>query len=226
MTANPPPRPVTELFSESLQLSQKQWEVLDVLQTFPLGARTTELAEKLGMHVNTVRGHLDELISREAVRVSSVPAQGRGRPSYIFSVRVPDNRLVADEYVSLVEVMAEALAGQDTITPEALAQARRIGEAWAKKMGHAGEPIGDANAAIEKLFIKMRDMGFDPVITEPTTVALHACPFITESSLPSPFVCSIHEGFLREATGSVELTLLPFAGDGSCIVEIAEQDRT
>ena len=114
------PRPAAELFPEALQLSTKQREVLDLLQTFPGGARSSDLAEELGMHVNTVRGHLDELIARGAVRTTTAPAQGRGRPSLIFQVRVPDNRAIAREYVSLVEVLAEMVVGDETPSPEAL----------------------------------------------------------------------------------------------------------
>ena len=79
MAKAPAPQPATELFSESLQLSLKQREVLDALQAFPQGAGSAELAATLGMHVNTARGHLDELVARGAVRVSSLPAEGRGR---------------------------------------------------------------------------------------------------------------------------------------------------
>ena len=56
-----PPRPATELFPESLNLSPKQREVLNVLQGFDGGARAVDIANALNMHVNTARGHLDEL---------------------------------------------------------------------------------------------------------------------------------------------------------------------
>ena len=104
------PRSSTELFPDTMRLSPKQSEVLSILQTFPQGARAAEIAQKLGMHVNTARGHLDELINAGAVRVVTAPAQGRGRPSLIFQVRVPDNRSVAEEYVTLISVLIKALA--------------------------------------------------------------------------------------------------------------------
>ena len=89
MKDNRPPRPAAELFPEALQLSTKQREVLDQLQTYPQGARSVDLAADLGMHVNTVRGHLDELIARGAVHATTSPAQGRGRPSLIFQTTGP-----------------------------------------------------------------------------------------------------------------------------------------
>lgn len=234
MSGVPAPRPATELYPEHLQLSLKQREVLDALQEFPRGARSFELAEKLGMHVNTARGHLDELVARGAVRVSSLPAEGRGRPSYIFQVRVPDNRTVADEYVSLVEVLAGMLTDTDAATPENLARGREIGRTWARRMGAVDQPTRSPAETLDLLFVRLRDMGFDPVSMpaeapgDAPAVALHSCPFVTGDSVPTPFVCAIHEGFLEESLGTtspqgrtVSLTLRPFAGDGTCRVEVA-----
>ena len=98
------PRSSTELFPDTMKLSPKQSEVLSVLQDFPQGARAVDIAEEMGMHVNTARGHLDELVHAGAVRVITAPAHGRGRPSLIFQVRVPDNRSVAEEYLSLIHI--------------------------------------------------------------------------------------------------------------------------
>lgn len=234
MAKAPAPQPATELFSESLQLSLKQREVLDALQAFPQGAGSAELAATLGMHVNTARGHLDELVARGAVRVSSLPAEGRGRPSFIFQVRVPDNRAVADEYVSLVEVLASMVADTDSATPENLSLAHDIGRKWARRMAQSAVPAQTVADVLPQLLVRLRDMGFDPVLTPPQSpedghqVALHSCPFITGDSLPTPFICAVHEGFLQETVGEtmaatsgrVSLTLLPFSGEGACVVEV------
>lgn len=242
MVDAPAPRPSVELFSDALPLSVKQREVLDVLQTFPHGARSAELAEKLGMHVNTARGHLDELVSRGAVRVSSTQAEGRGRPSLIFQVRVPDNRAVVNEYVSLVEVLTSALAGSGALTPETLEQARQLGRDWARRMNEEGQTPANEADILEQLYIKLRDMGFDPTVARPADeseshgqLSLHSCPFVTAGKpRPSAFVCAIHEGFLQETTGScpgqqsgpVSLTLLPYADDGACVVRVNKESGT
>jgi predicted ArsR family transcriptional regulator len=241
MVDAPAPRPSVELFSDALPLSVKQREVLDVLQSFPHGARSAELAEKLGMHVNTARGHLDELVSRGAVRVSSTQAEGRGRPSLIFQVRVPDNRAVVNEYVALVEVLTSALADTGVLTPETLEQARQLGRDWARRMNEEGLTPATEEDVLEQLYIKLRDMGFDPMITPPVDesgghgqLSLHSCPFVTEGRpRPSAFVCAIHEGFLQENTGScpgtgtgpVSLTLLPYADGGACVVRVNKSEE-
>jgi len=219
---NVPPRPAAELFPEALQLSPKQREVLDLLQTFPGGARSVDLAEQLGMHVNTVRGHLEELIAHGAVRTTTAPAQGRGRPSLIFQVRVPDNRAIADEYVSLVEVLTDMLI--DASSPTALDQAREVGRAWARRMASTGE-ASTVPEALDLLMARLRELGFDPALlsvdgTDNIDIHLQSCPFVTAGGRPSMAVCAMHEGFLQESVGSapVRLSLRPFHPAGACTV--------
>ncbi|MDO5670481.1 MAG: helix-turn-helix domain-containing protein [Corynebacterium sp.] len=216
------PRPASELFPEALQLSSKQREVLDQLQTHPGGARSVDLAKQLGMHVNTVRGHLDELIARGAVRTTTAPAQGRGRPSLIFQVRVPDNRVIAEEYVSLVEVLTDMLI--DATSPTALDQAREIGRAWARRMTGTGS-ASTVPEALDLLMAHLRELGFDPALlsvdgSDNVDIHLQSCPFVTTGGRPSPAVCAMHEGYLQEAVGSapVTLTLKPFYPAGACTV--------
>lgn len=225
------PRPAAELFPESLQLSTRQREVLDLLQTFPSGARSVDLADRLGMHVNTVRGHLDELIARGAVHATTAPAQGRGRPSLIFQVRIPDNRAIAQEYVSLVEVLAEMVVGDAKATPRAMDKAREIGRAWARRMVDSGAPVETVSDALGLLTGRLRELGFDPAVADSTDgtdgadgaavdIHLRSCPFVTGNGRPSLFVCAMHEGFLQESMGSapVTLSLRPFRPAGVCSV--------
>ena len=223
------PRSSTELFPDTMKLSPKQREVLSVLQKFPQGARAAEVAKKMGMHVNTARGHLDELVNAGAVRVVTAPAQGRGRPSLIFQVRVPDNRSVAEEYVTLISVLIKALAAKEQLNDYASEQARELGREWAKTAAssHGAEALGS-------LHRMMREMGFDPVTSAEqfdqegrTDVELHACPFVTAGVEPSPFVCAIHDGYLEQAAadsgGRLSLKLIPKSGNGVCRINVENE---
>ncbi|GAB3595545.1 hypothetical protein CFAEC_05705 [Corynebacterium faecale] len=249
MNENPAPQAATELFAESYRLSPKQREVLSVLQEFPEGARAIEVADVLEMHVNTARGHLEELVAQEAVRVVTAPAKGRGRPSLIFQTRVPDNRAVAQEYVTLIELMASML-GDETINafqdPEMRAKAKAVGAQWASIMGAKPGGMDDLNKALLPLLSRLRAMGFDPttetvprvseatdvvdtpavpVAHNPDDVSIHlnSCPFITGDKRPSSFVCAVHEGFIEESlntSGRVGLELRPFSAPGVCSVDV------
>lgn len=233
MNKDSAPRAATELFAESYRLSPKQREVLDVLQTFPAGARAVEIAEALDMHVNTARGHLEELVAQDAVRVLTAPAKGRGRPSLIFQTRVPDNQAIAREYITLIELMASMLSREDTDTfadPELRAKARAIGSQWAQVMGITGRARDELDDALAPLIQRLREMGFDPTRSEPAatdtgqvSIALNSCPFIVDGERPSTFVCAVHEGYIQESMGDrhpVELDLKPFRESGACRVNV------
>lgn len=221
-----PPQPATHLFPESLRLSPKQREVLEALETFPDGAKASELAEHLGIHVNTVRGHLDELVGHRLAHVVTAPSNGRGRPSLLFRVRVPDQRTIAQHYVALIDVLIDALDPACTSDKDRAEIARTIGRRWAMQMNateRGGEP-----ASMHQLIALLRDMGFDPDSgtgsnTLRKSIALQACPFITEEGhLPSPAVCALHQGFLDGTVGDrvkLELQIASPAGQCSVVVE-------
>lgn len=224
------PRSSTELFPEALRLSPKQREVLNVLQEYPQGARAADIAKDMDMHVNTARGHLDELVHVGAVRVITAPAKGRGRPSLIFQVRIPDNRSVAEEYVTLISVLAEMLADKEELNDYASEQARAIGRKWAASTHQDQFPSANA---LTPLYRKMRDMGFDPTASTTeleekgqTDMELHACPFVAAGIKPSPFVCAIHDGFLEQVAADsgehLSLTLVPKSGNGTCCVNVKQ----
>ncbi len=245
MNENPAPQAATELFAESYRLSPKQREVLSVLQTFPDGARAIEVAQTLDMHVNTARGHLEELVAQDAVRVITAPAKGRGRPSLIFRTRVPDNRAVAQEYLTLIELMATMIGdpSADALQdPEMHAKAKALGSQWATIMGAQSVEATTLDATLSPLLTRLRAMGFDPTTsdektngvtetdtpqdsdTEDLSISLHSCPFIVGDAKPSSFVCAVHEGFIEESlggSGKISLELIPFNAPGTCAVNVA-----
>ncbi|WP_156322755.1 helix-turn-helix transcriptional regulator [Corynebacterium deserti] len=233
MNAQSAPTAATDLFAESYKLSPKQREVLDVLQTFPEGAKAAEIAAKLDMHVNTARGHLEELVAKEAIRVVTAPAKGRGRPSLIFHTRVPDNRAVAQEYITLIELMATMLGDLDDDAmkdPEMRAKAQAIGTQWAHVMGIENKEWAQLDDALSPLLSRLREMGFDPTESasvatdkEGADISLNSCPFIVGDKRPSTFVCAIHEGFIQESlgdAGQISLELKPFNAPGTCKVHV------
>lgn len=209
------PRPATDLFPEALALSPKQREVLDVVDSFRDGATAAQVADRLGMHVNTARGHLDELQAAGAVAAARAHSHGRGRPSLIFRVRVPDNQAIAGEYVSLVTVLLDLLADDAELTNYDSPRAREIGRQWAKKLEQTGP------ASLSQVQARLRQMGFDPEQTK-QGLCLHACPFVSAGAAPTPFLCAVHEGYLQEMTatpdGEPTVRLHPLTDDGTCFI--------
>ncbi|QNP94191.1 helix-turn-helix domain-containing protein [Corynebacterium wankanglinii] len=71
------PRPASDLFNAVGHLSLKQLEVFQVIQDTPDGMQVAQIGSALGMHPNTVRGHLDELMAAGVVNRHIAPAGPR-----------------------------------------------------------------------------------------------------------------------------------------------------
>ncbi|UWE74355.1 helix-turn-helix domain-containing protein [Corynebacterium diphtheriae bv. gravis] len=69
-------------FAQTAVLSQRQRATLNALSAFPQGAQVSEIAASLGLHVNTVRGHLEELVTKKSGSYRS-PAEYGQRSSRV-----------------------------------------------------------------------------------------------------------------------------------------------
>lgn len=192
-------------------LSAKQRDVLAAVRSHPNGATVSAVAGQLGSHINSVRGHLDQLVEKGLVGWSTLPSEGRGRPTHLYWARTPSRAMIAEEQVALVEVLVDAAAGEDVDA------ARALGRQWAR--AHADRGDSTAFSATRAL----ANMGFDPVARPEeegegvSEVGLRACPFITRDGVaPPPTVCAMHEGFLGEAAGPLKVELKLFDRPGQC----------
>jgi predicted ArsR family transcriptional regulator len=172
-----------------------------------------ELASQIGLHVTTVRFHLDALCDEELVARSRLNLPGRGRPRTGYVAL--EERL---DYRVLAEVLAMEL-GQTVETRDQRAQ--RAGQKWAARLAakHAvtdraevkldgdtdNEVLDRAASRVIEAFTRM---GFAPELadtSEPTKskpereriIGLHACP-VRELARAHPDVgCAVHRGLLR-----------------------------
>ena len=191
------PDAVSNLFVESLKLSAKQRTVLDVIHEHPRGITAARIATIMGTTVNTLRGHLDELLAQEAIRAEAPNVGSHGRPALVYYSRVPDNRAIALEYITLVRVFAQYLL-ETTDDPRAVAY--DIGRTWAREI--STEPCDES-----ELLVRLAQMGFDPVpVEEPHNLAdtQLAAPPVEQSNVPH-----------SEAPGTAEASEVAEAADGT-----------
>lgn len=218
MDSATPPQPTTDLMARAAELSVKQREVLDRLAMHPHGAQVGVLAEEMGMHPNTIRGHLEELLSRDLVSITTVASGGRGRPSKVFHTRTPQHSMVTREYIGLVRTMAECLTEGDE------EKAREIGRLWARQT-HDGREVqagSTRSSQLSALITILRDLGFDPSYPNPSgNISLNACPFTSVGvSAPSSVICALHAGFLEELSGGMMHRLVPYSRPSQCEIEL------
>ena len=214
------PRPAGELITAVHRLSAKQVEVFQEVQSHAEGIQVAEIGEALGMHPNTVRGHLDELMAAGVISRRVATGSGRGRPSHIYTARVAPTSRASGAIVSLVEVLASQLSADDTDAAKAL------GREWADRVNEGrdnGADEVDLATAERQIAELLRELGFDPLQRPDATtrkvreLSLNACPVVTESNKrPAPVICALHEGFLDGRLGGVKVQLRPHDRPGEC----------
>lgn len=217
--------------SQRLPRNQQRDRVLRLVGAAEGAVDAAELAERMNLHVTTVRFHLDALCEDGAVARTRIKRDGVGRPrtGYI-AVR---ERL---DYRSLAEILAMELG--DTAA-ERRERAERAGRRWAERILASNAPtvparpngtapvtgIDDCADQIAGIFERM---GFGPELTVATdsadgrrecVIRLHACP-VRELAQSHPEVsCAMHLGLLRGL-----LTGNNVAGGGAALEPFAEPE--
>jgi predicted ArsR family transcriptional regulator len=183
-----PPRPHDALAQET---RAQLFSVLGELRR-PVG--TDELAERLGLHPNGVRTHLERL--RQAGLVTrDRPRQGRGRPRDMWMV-APDAQPGGDPpraYADLGRWLARAIGSGTGRLRSVEAAGREIGRDLAPPKA-AGTGEAAMHATLVSLgFQPERDV--DPAGT--LTYRLGNCPYRDAVRENQAVVCTLHRGMTR-----------------------------
>lgn len=159
-----------------------------------------QLAETCGLHVTTVRFHLEALITAGLVVSTTAPSSGRGRPRLLYSaVSQMSQTHEEDAYLQLSRLMAQSWASDFAGSPAE--RAEHAGREWAKSNISIREtgprPLSQVAAEVNALFT---EIGFEPEMVDTedgVEFELHACPFGAIASEHPEIVCNIHLGLLR-----------------------------
>ena len=210
-------------------------QVLEVLraQTAPLAV--VVVADRVGLHPNTVRLHLDQLVEAGLVAREPEPRDRPGRPRLVYvatpSTGGPDGGdhegAGRDGYRLLAEILASHLEGT---TSHGAAEATAAGRSWGRMV--SAEPTStpvSARQATDHLVQLLDELGFAPRTTGPTDpIELHRCPFRQVAEKHSPVVCGVHlglmQGALDELASPVRATgLEPFVTPGLCLAHLSTE---
>lgn len=185
--------------------------VLDLLGETDDAPTAQQLAAALGLHVTTVRFHLDQLERAGVVAREVRHSARRGRPSVHFRAVGLDVDHARDR---MIEALAGALASGGPVDEESRAAGRR----WADEVP---TPAGPPEAAVARTFARL---GFDPE-TAGDTVRLRACPFRAAARRHPEVVCQVHLGLAqglarRASAGAAEVGLRPFVEPELCLLVV------
>ncbi len=187
--------------SDERESRQGRQAVLQVIREAHRPLSVAEIAEQVGLHINTTRGHLELLVHLGVISRETEHSGGRGRPRVLYEL-APDEPRQQDAYRTLAAALANELSiigGTDQRTAD------EAGLLWARALVDEGRlrPTSSIDDAVAQITALFSELGFD-ASSEPLSdrIYLRACPYASIREA-FPGVCDIHLGLMR---GSLSVT--------------------
>ena len=209
-------------------LGESRAKVLAVLQAASSPVSVGQVAERVGLHANTARFHLDGLVE-SGMALRSVEDRGApGRPRALYTSTPGSARAGRRNYGLLAEILTSYVAGRVEEPARAAAEA---GEAWGRYLAGPRAPFRTitAEAATRRMAEVLDEIGFVPEVVsteQGRQVLLHHCPFRELAEDHQAVICSVHLGLMRgllnELDAPLEATRLdPFVEPSLCVTTVA-----
>lgn len=212
--------------------------------TVPLS--TSDVAEVLGLHPNTVRPHLERMrdVGLLDVEIDSRGSVGRPQHRYWVADDAPTLGLEPSSFRLLATLLAGVAAAHQPNPDEVAGVGRQRGRLAAAERededpvagatrtpdsptGPAGGSRTPASACVRGLVAELAELGFDPVTSDDagtTTVAFTRCPFIELATVFPDLVCHLHrgivEGFVAQVGGVQVAHFATIADRDPCRVDL------
>lgn len=191
---------------------------------------TSDIAQTLGLHPNTVRPHLERMreIGLLDVEADSRGSVGRPQHRYFLTDDAPTLGLEPSSYRLLATLLAGVASNGRPVPDEVAAIGRQRGRLAASERADDTRPVGTrAAACLRGLVAELSELGFDPVVSndaDTTTVAFSRCPFADLAAVFPDLVCHLHrgivEGFVEEAGGANVAHFATLADRDPCRVDL------
>ena len=182
-----------------------------------------ELAAATGLHITTVRFHLDVLARAGQITAQKTPRTTPGRPRTVYSIRTEEAS--PDGYRPLAALLAANLGP----TPRARRRrAEKAGRDWATSLIPSTERAATPDEAAHRITELFAEMNFDPELVDPAPgsaareIRLRACPYRDVARDHPEVVCAIHLGLLQGALTQLgepptTVRLVPFVKPHLCL---------
>ena len=184
---------------------------------------TSEVADSLGLHPNTVRPHLERMreVGLLAVEIDSRGSVGRPQHRYALAPDAPSLGLEPPAFPLLARMLVAAAARTGLSPDDAAAAGAEQGRALATGRG------GD-RSCVRVLSSLLAELGFDPATVDDgtaATIAFTHCPFRDVAEAHPEVVCHIHrgliEGFVEQLGGASVERFGTLADRDPCQVELS-----
>jgi predicted ArsR family transcriptional regulator len=207
-----------------VELSRAQSRVLTALEDVGEPVSLAGLSEATGLHPNTLRDHLDTLISSGLVQRHQALPSGPGRPRTLYEPAPDDTTGGSAEYAGLARALASSI---HRTSSDPRREATEAGERWGhdlaggRSAGRAGSTSGGAGARREVVAL-LDEIGFAPTSDRHSSVVhLTRCPLLDAAREYPDVVCAVHLGIARGALAEygadpAPAELFPFSEPGAC----------
>ncbi|HEX5333861.1 MAG TPA: helix-turn-helix domain-containing protein [Cellulomonas sp.] len=229
--------------------------ILEVLRGAPDAQDVQAIAAQVGLHPNTVRTHLDQLVDAGLVESSIEVRTTPGRPRVLFRASAAAPAAEADSYKLLAGILASTIdAGAPVPAPGGPTPggaAAEAGRRWGRTVvGSDGPANGsvDVEHGVARIVALLDDVGFEPRLSahplpahasqgsgDPgargTVIELHRCPFRDVAVEHSDVVCGVHLGLMQGAleqmgAPATSIRLEPFVRPGLCLAHLSSAGPT
>ena len=203
-----------------------RYALYEELVASPAPLSTAELAERLALHPNTVRPHLERMreIGLLVVEADSRGTVGRPQHRYRPAPGAPGVDLDPPSYLGLAGMLADVAARGAAAGEDAAAVGRREARRAVRSAPGRQRPRGDS---VEVFRTAMGRLGFEPQVERSgcaATVTFAHCPYREVAEAHPELVCHLHRGIaegVAELAGGELTEFATLADQRPCRAELA-----
>ena len=207
--------------------------ILRLVRDADTGLTPADVAARAGLHLSTVRAHLDRLVDAGLLVKARASAGLPGRPAWRYRAAAPEP--APGPYRSLTTALLDHLAATDGVAG-AIATGDTWGRTLAASVTGAGQATPDqpVDQPMNVVLRVLDRLGFDPRRTasssangadDTAVVLLDTCPFLELVGPHPDLVCALHAGMIRSVLRTAgapdgEAVLEPLGAPTACVARL------
>jgi len=177
----------------------RRTHIIQILRDAKEPLSVAEVADMVGVHINTARFHLESLVDAGLATREAEARQAPGRRRILYAGTLPNQTHErAQGYRLLAGILTTAIAAQ---YPDVGAQMYQIGTEWGRFLaaGTASDEIFDEDEIARRVVDKLDALWFAPqLFHDPSPhLLLHNCPFAQSAAQAPQIVCTLHAGMVN-----------------------------
>jgi len=182
----------------------RRTHIIQILRDTRQPLSVSEIAEMVGVHINTARFHLESLVDAGLATRQTEVRQAPGRRRILYAGTLPNQTHErAQGYRVLSEILITAIVAK---YPDVGDQMHQVGADWGRYLTTKPAPyeVFDEDQIAERVVDKLDALWFAPEMrkeADEQEMLLHNCPFIRSAMHAPQVVCQLHVGMIN---GSLE----------------------